>query len=335
MRRVAPGGFFASKSLLSHGISVTIKPQVLPDQMSQRAPLQADPKPGRDSYVRQSTLEAALVQSEQRFRSLFEESRDPIYFTRVDGTFIDANRSFLELFGYSHAELLSVNAQELYADPLERLRFRREVEARHSVRDFEVMLRTRAGRILDCLLSSAAHFGPGGELLWYQGMIHDITARKSAEKALARSEHFARTIVSSVGEGVIVYDRDLKYQVWNRFMEELTGMPADQVIGQHALDVFPHLRQEGIDELLKRALQGETVRSMILRMPCTKPGRLDGLRRSTARMLRRTVRSSVSSRSSMILRSASARKHCCCTMRFTIRSQACRTARCFSTVSNV
>jgi diguanylate cyclase (GGDEF)-like protein/PAS domain S-box-containing protein len=223
--------------------------------------LQADPKTGRDSYVRQSTLEAALVQSEQRFRSLFEESRDPIYFTRGDGAFIDANRSFLELFGYTHAELLRVNAQDLYADPMERLRFRREVEARHSVRDFEVMLRTRDGRELACLLSSAAHFSPAGEVLWYQGMIHDITARKNAEKALARSEHFARTIVTSVGEGVIVYDRDLKYQVWNRFMEELTGMSADEVIGQHSLDVFPHLKQQGIDELLRRALAGETVRS--------------------------------------------------------------------------
>ena len=223
--------------------------------------MQADPQTGRDSYARQTTLEAALVQSEQRFRSLFEESRDAIYFTRADGTFIDANRSFLELFGYTHEQLLNVNAQDLYADPMERLRFRREVEANRSVRDFEVTLQTRDGRVLHCLLSSAAHFAPNGDLLWYQGMIHDITARKIAEKALARSEHFASTIVSSVGEGVIVYDRDLKYQVWNRFMEKLTGLSADEVLGKDALELFPHLTEHGIDELLRRALAGETVRS--------------------------------------------------------------------------
>jgi PAS domain S-box-containing protein len=188
--------------------------------------LRTDPTTGRESYVHQASLEEALFQSEERFRSLFEESRDAIYFTRADGTFIDANPSVLELFGYTRSELLSINARELYADPSERLRFRREVEARKSVREFEVRLRAHDGRILDCLLSSAVHLNAAGEILWYQGMIHDVTARRAAESALARSEHFARTIVSSVGEGVIVYDRGLRYQVWNRFMEELTRLPA-------------------------------------------------------------------------------------------------------------
>jgi diguanylate cyclase (GGDEF)-like protein/PAS domain S-box-containing protein len=223
--------------------------------------LRTDPTTGRESYVHQASLEEALFQSEERFRSLFEESRDAIYFTRADGTFIDANPSFLELFGYTRSELLSINARELYADPSERLRFRREVEARKSVREFEVRLRAHDGRILDCLLSSAVHLNAAGEILWYQGMIHDVTARRAAESALARSEHFARTIVSSVGEGVIVYDRGLRYQVWNRFMEELTGLPAGEVVGQYARDLFPHLKEHGIDLLLERALKGETVRA--------------------------------------------------------------------------
>jgi diguanylate cyclase (GGDEF)-like protein/PAS domain S-box-containing protein len=216
---------------------------------------------GRESYVHQASLEEALVQSEERFRSLFEESRDAIYFTRADGTFIDANPSFLELFGYTRSELLSINARELYADPAERLRFRREVEARQSVREFEVRLRAHDGRILDCLLTSTVHLNPNGEVLWYQGMIHDVTARREAEAALARSEHFARTIVSSVGEGVIVYDRGLRYQVWNRFMEEMTGLSASEVVGGYAYDLFPHLQENGIDVLLERALAGETVRA--------------------------------------------------------------------------
>ena len=92
-------------------------------------------------------------------------------------------------------------------------------------------------------------------------MIHDITARKNAETALAASEHFARTIVSSVGEGIIVYDGDLRYQVWNAFMEQLTGLRAEEVIGRSALEAFPQLRDYGITELLERALAGETVES--------------------------------------------------------------------------
>ena len=205
--------------------------------------------------------ELYAVTLDQRYRSLFEESRDAVYITAHDGRFLDVNRSFLEMFGFRRDELLRRNAMELYADVADRYRFQREVERYGSVRDYEVRLRRRDGTVVHALLSAAAFRGDDGEVLWYQGIIHDFSARKEAEDALARSEHFARTIVSSVGEGVVVYDRELRYQVWNRFMEEMTGLKAEQVVGEYALDSFPHLREYGIDTLLKRALAGERVQS--------------------------------------------------------------------------
>ena len=205
--------------------------------------------------------ELYAVTLDQRYRSLFEESRDAVYITARDGRFLDVNRSFLEMFGFRRDELLRRNARDLYVDVADRHRFQREIERFGSVRDYEVGLRRRDGSVLHALLSAAAFRGTDGEVLWYQGIIHDFSARKEAEDALARSEHFARTIVSSVGEGVIVYDREFRYQVWNRFMEELTGLKAEQVVGRDALESFPHLREYGIDTLLQRALAGERVQS--------------------------------------------------------------------------
>ncbi len=84
---------------------------------------------------------------------------------------------------------------------------------------------------------------------------------KANENRLRQSELFDREIVSGAREGIVVYDRELRYQVWNPFMEELTGMPASRVLGKDALELFPHLRQESLDKLLARALAGETVQS--------------------------------------------------------------------------
>jgi PAS domain S-box-containing protein len=89
----------------------------------------------------------------------------------------------------------------------------------------------------------------------------DITERKRAEEALREASQFNRAVISGAREGIIVYDRHLNYRVWNRFMEELTGMSAEKVLGENALELFPHLRQQGVDLLLKRALSGETVAS--------------------------------------------------------------------------
>ncbi|MHB1170303.1 MAG: putative bifunctional diguanylate cyclase/phosphodiesterase [Longimicrobiales bacterium] len=88
-----------------------------------------------------------------------------------------------------------------------------------------------------------------------------LEAARRAEERAQQSEHFLRTILSSVGEGVIVYDRELRHQMWNAFMEQLTGRREQEVLGKRALDVFPHLREYGVDMLLQRALAGETVQA--------------------------------------------------------------------------
>ena len=84
-------------------------------------------------------------------------------------------------------------------------------------------------------------------------------AARRAERALQESNQFAQEIIENAGEGIVVYDRELRYVLWNRFMEELTGLPADSVLGRCAVDVFPHLREQRVEALIGRALEGETL----------------------------------------------------------------------------
>jgi PAS domain S-box-containing protein len=81
--------------------------------------------------------------------------------------------------------------------------------------------------------------------------------RKRAEAALRESAQFNQQIVTSAQEGIIVYGRDLKYQVWNSFMEQLTGLPAKEVLGKHPDELFPFLRQAGVLASIEKSLNGE------------------------------------------------------------------------------
>jgi PAS domain S-box-containing protein len=79
-----------------------------------------------------------------------------------------------------------------------------------------------------------------------------------AEEALIEANILNNQIVESAKEGIVVYDSDMRYRSWNPFMENLTGIPSTEIIGKHPLDLFPFLKENGVIEIIAKALRGET-----------------------------------------------------------------------------
>jgi diguanylate cyclase (GGDEF)-like protein/PAS domain S-box-containing protein len=138
----------------------------------------------RDVTERTRAVEA-LRESEERYRTLFEESRDAVYITTLDGRFEAANQAAVELFGYTREELLQLNVEDLYVDVSDRGRFRDQIFRAGYVRDFEVRLQRRDGRMIHCLLSATLRRSADDTVTGFQGILHDITERKRVEEQLA------------------------------------------------------------------------------------------------------------------------------------------------------
>ncbi len=84
-------------------------------------------------------------------------------------------------------------------------------------------------------------------------------AKLLADEALLESGEFSRQIINSAEEGIIVYDRQIRFQVWNPYMERITGRSAGDVIGKEPAELFPFLGEAGILENIRKALAGERV----------------------------------------------------------------------------
>jgi PAS domain S-box-containing protein len=132
--------------------------------------------------------EEALRDSEERYRTLFQTSRDVIYITARDGEFIDVNQAGLDLFGYTRDEMMGMDAKKIYVDPNDRLLFQQEIERRGAVTDYEVKFRMKDGTQMDCLLTSTLRQAKDGTILGYQGIIRDITERKRLEAQLQQAQ---------------------------------------------------------------------------------------------------------------------------------------------------
>src|SRR5512133_943767 len=78
----------------------------------------------------------------------------------------------------------------------------------------------------------------------------DVTEHKKVETALREANQFNKEIIEGAAQGIIVYDSELRYVVFNPFMQRLTGKSSEEVIGRIAMEVFPRLRASGLEGIL-------------------------------------------------------------------------------------
>ncbi len=133
-------------------------------------------------------IEEALKKSEEKYHSLFEQSRDAIYITSRDGHFADFNKATLEIFGYEHEEMKKLNVRDIYLNPFERVKFKKEIEEKGFVRDFELKLRRKDGTKIDCMITASLWHSNEGKLMGYQGTIRDITEKRRGEELVKEKE---------------------------------------------------------------------------------------------------------------------------------------------------
>ena len=206
-----------------------------------------------DRTVQKKTQE--LINSEERYRSLFENSKDAICFTNPQGQFIDINNAAIELFAYSREELLKMDVITLYENKEDKKRLRDEIESNGFVKDFEVKVRRKDGLLLDCLVTSSACKSKSETI--YEHILRDITELKKAENALRESQNKYQMLVDNSYDIVYSVNPDgiitfISPQI-SRF-----GYTPEEVTAKYYSDFIPSEQKEKVVDNFERGLKHDT-----------------------------------------------------------------------------
>jgi len=132
----------------------------------------------------------ALRNNEQKFRNIFERSKDAIFIADKDLYFRDFNPMSYELFAYGRDELQKMCLYDLIPEEIDSRYIRNLLAANGDITDFEMELSMKAGEKRNCILSLAT-YRDHKEQEYVQGIIHDVTNMKKAEKANLQVEKLA------------------------------------------------------------------------------------------------------------------------------------------------
>ena len=140
----------------------------------------------RYSLERANTLKV-LRSNERKFRSIFEKSKDAVFLTNEFLVFRDVNEITTSMLGYSRSELLNLSLNHFFSTPEHAERVKALLVAEGQVEDIEVELLTRDKDKIQASLSLSMERDESDEI-YLQGIIHDITNLKKAEKATLQAE---------------------------------------------------------------------------------------------------------------------------------------------------
>ncbi|MBN3923024.1 MAG: PAS domain-containing sensor histidine kinase [Nostoc sp. NMS4] len=144
----------------------------------------------RSEFYARQELESAyqkLKVAEAKYRSIFENAVEGIFQSSPDGRYITANPALARIYGYSLVDEVTANftdIEQLYVDPNRRAEFVRLMEKYGSVSEFESQIYRQDGSIVWISEKAYTVRDEQGKLLYYEGLIEDITQRKQTEEEL-------------------------------------------------------------------------------------------------------------------------------------------------------
>lgn len=181
---------------------------------------------------KKDTIKQPVEKHENRdlYRSLFENIHDGIYQSTIDGKIITANPALVRILGYeSEEELKKLNiGKDIYVQSAERDSYLKQMEEKRRLKDVELVLKKKDGSHIIALENSHAVCNDKGDILYYEGTLTEITARKQAEEALRESENRYHTLIETSQDGISLFDLTGKLQYFNQRKKKMLGYEKDE-----------------------------------------------------------------------------------------------------------
>ncbi len=175
--------------------------------------------------------EAAMKESEERFRTLYENNTIGLYRTTPDGKIILANPALVQMLGYDSLEELQSRdlKSQGYEPAYPRSRFINTMNSQGEVRGLEAEWKRRDGSTLAVRESAKGIRDANGVLLYYDGTVEDITEHKQMEKEIS----MLASALRSINECVSITDFENTILFVNRSFVETYGWGESELIGQN------------------------------------------------------------------------------------------------------
>lgn len=210
--------------------------------------------------IERKRMNHELLESESRYRRMFEYSAIGIYRSTPEGRLLEANRAFAQIFGYdSPAHILNVVddiSRQLYVNPAERVKIIQAFRDKKMMyKQTELQFYKKDGSVFTGLLQMRrSDNGSEGEFV-VEGYLQDITLERKASEQVNNSLQFLREIMENIPSPIFAKDINLRFTGCNKDFEEFIGFPEKEIIGKTILELKEDSDSQFLHEIDREILK--------------------------------------------------------------------------------
>jgi len=184
-------------------------------------------------------VETKVRLSEEKYRTLTENLNVGIY--RVTpgekGEFVEVNKAILDMFGYKNKEELNnLNPSDFYQDPSKRIAYNKKLRSQGFIKNEENIYKKKNGRPFIGTDTAIAVKNKKGKLIYYDGIIDDITERVSLRNKLIENEEKYRSVVNSSPDIILRVNQEGTIDYINN---DFAGIKMSEIHGKTIYELMP------------------------------------------------------------------------------------------------
>ena len=185
--------------------------------------------------------EKALLESEKKYRSIFENAVEGMFQSTPDGQLITANPAMARIFGYATPEEMINQVHniglQLYSNEKDRRTFQQLLKEHGIAGGFEAPFYRQDGTVLWGTLNVRAVKDSDDNVFYYEGTLEDITPRKEAEEELKKSEEKYRNIFENAVMGIYQVTPNGQYLSANPVLSRIHGYNSPEEMIESVADI--------------------------------------------------------------------------------------------------
>jgi diguanylate cyclase (GGDEF)-like protein/PAS domain S-box-containing protein len=186
----------------------------------------------------------SILLTEENYRIIFDNSALAITVSDANENIVVWNKCAETLFGLSQSEMFLKPVKELYP-PEEWNKIKAaSMRKKGPPRQMETKIITSSNQVIEVDLSISVLNRPDGSFQGTIGIIRDTSERKKAERDMQESVELSRGMIETAASGIFLL-KDGHFTFLNQVMEEISGYPANELIGMNRSDLInPEFREQ-------------------------------------------------------------------------------------------